>query len=670
MRKFALFCVTVFLCAGINCDSIAADRPLLQTGKRTVYQRVISHPGAHLYAKSDKTGNVSTPRTFTSFYIYQKSESMLKVGVSTTRADGWIPKTECTEWPQAITLLFTPQDDRRQPVLFFKDLKGLQNTCESESIKDTVAEYVEMASSGVSLPDASPVLAMEPTGEKGQVAKDNFYLLPVLDINTQYSEAGTRFAQVACVNAESLNTDSNSDAGGNASDRSSDNPAKDDAMTTALAFVIDTTISMGPYIDKVKEMIYSIFDEMQTSQYKDNLALAVVAFRSNPKLSPKTEYNTRVIFDFTGIKDRHQLASMLKRLDEAKASTHAYDEDAFAGVKDAIDKLSWDKFSGRAMLLITDAGPLAAGDSASRTGMTAEGLSQELRTNNIFLTAIHIKTKAGRNDFAHAEKNYRALSALGNNRDSYMSINATTPAQGAKAFEESTRVIASTYKKYLEYSNKNIKPQNYDSPPSKGNHIDEARRISEAIGYAMRLQYLGNKKHTKAPVIDRAWVADADLTSLEVNKNAAPVIALEPAVLLTKSQLSQLRKQLQTIIETANEAFLQDSANFNFYEQLISAAAQMSSDPAQFNRDPNANLAQKGVLLEVLDGLPYKSRIVGMRQEDWVNMSTGEQREFVKRLQGLIKDYEAIDADTAHWEGFGSDNPNEWVYRVNLNLLP
>ena len=115
---------------------------------------------------------------------------------------------------------------------------------------------------------------------------------------------------------------------------------------------------------------------------------------------------------------------------------------------------------------------------------------------------------------------------------------------------------------------------------------------------------------------------------------------------------------------------MQDSEHFNFYEQLISAAAQMSRDPSSFNKDPEANLAQKGVLLEVLDGLPYKSQVLRLRQEDWTDMSTGQQQEFIRRLKGLVRRYEEYDRDNTHWEGFGSPNTNEWVYRVPLDMLP
>jgi serine/threonine-protein kinase PpkA len=51
-------------------------------------------------------------------------------------------------------------------------------------------------------------------------------------------------------------------------------------------------------------------------------------------------------------------------------------------------------------------------------------------------------------------------------------------------------------------------------------------------------------------------------------------------------------------------------------------------------------------------------------------MSVGQQREFIKRLKGLVERYEEYDKDRQHWESFGSKDPNEWVYRVPLSVLP
>ncbi len=283
-----------------------------------------------------------------------------------------------------------------------------------------------------------------------------------------------------------------------------------------------------------------------------------------------------------------------------------------------------------------------------------------------------MRSPGGKKDHKYAEKSYKALSRLSNNRSSYIPISAPDAKTGAAAFDRVAQTMADAYCAMAERQMKGqlaAKPKTNDVPRNASPE-EQAKHMAEAIGYAMQLQFAGDSKDTRAPQVVRAWMADADLSALEKDPQAAPVPVVYPAVLLTKTQLSQLRKQLKNIISTAEEAFLQDSANFNFYEQLISAAAQMSRDPTSFNNDPNANLAQKGVLLEVLDGLPYHSQIMRLKQEDWTNMSTGEQQEFIKRLKGLLRSYEEYDRDNQRWEGFGSKNTNEWVYRVPLKMLP
>lgn len=442
-------------------------------------------------------------------------------------------------------------------------------------------------------------------------------------------------------------------------------------MSTGLAIVIDTTISMKPYIDETLKMVRTVYDKLSKSGVADNVGIAVVAFRSNTSKSPGIEYTTKVISDFKRINDRKELERLLAQVEEAKAATHAFDEDSIAGVMEAADSLSWDQFSARAMLLITDAGPLGAGDSTAKTGMSPEAMADYLRTNNIFLTTFHVRTPAGKKDHSYAEKSYRALSLLSNGQSSYIPLQAKTTKEAASSFARASETLASTYLEIVENESRNelVKPEMID-PPKQSTPEEKARYIAEITGYAMRLQFAGNRKGTEAPSVVSAWISDSDLAGIEKNPDSAPVPAVYPAVLLTKSQLSQLRKQLKTIIQSAEEAFFRDNENFNFYEQLISAAAQMSRDPSQFNQSPEANLAQRGVLLEVLDGLPYKSRILGMRQDDWTNMSTGEQQDFIRRLKGLVRRYEEYDRDNEHWEGFGESNPNEWVYRVPLNVLP
>ena len=636
-------------------NTILAETPLPQEGKKSVFQRVVSHPGAILRQSSDpNSAEIKKPRTFTAFYVYENKGDMLRVGVGSSQSDGWIKASECTNWPQAITMVFTDPMGR-QPVLFFKNHQEIQKACEAQNIKEYLDQYTTLFMNKARIPDDCPVIAMEPMGEQGSVSQENFYLLPVLNIDTQFKDSGTQLLQVACI-----------DPG------TPEKPKIESQMRTGIVFVIDTTISMKPYIDQTMVLVKKIYDRLQNSEAADRIGIAIVAFRSNLEKSPGIEYTTKVISDFKDVKDRTSLEKLLSQVEEASKPTHAFDEDSLAGVKEAVDSLSWDKYNSKAMLLVTDAGPLGAGDKTSKTGMSPDTMADYLHTNNIYLTTIHIKTPTGKKDHAYAEKSYKALSIMSNNRSSYVSIDAKNSKDAAKEFDKIGNIIAEIYQKFVEGEAKGImpeKPKNQD--PSQQNNPEElAKYIAEVTGYAMRLQFAGTSKKTTAPSVVNAWIADSDLVELENNPNAAAVPSVYPAVLLTKSQLSQLRKQLKTIVQTAEEAFLRTDENFNFYEQLVSAAAQMSRDPTQFSKDPNANLAQLNLLPEVLEGLPYKSRVLGLKQEDWTNMSTGEQREFIKRLQGLLNRYEEYDKDNEHWEGFGEKNPLEWVYRIPLTMLP
>ena len=183
----------------------------------------------------------------------------------------------------------------------------------------------------------------------------------------------------------------------------------------------------------------------------------------------------------------------------------------------------------------------------------------------------------------------------------------------------------------------------------------------------MQLQFYGTQKNKTAPEVVKAWIADADLETLE-EKNGAPVLAATPAVLLTKSQLSRLRQQLKVILKASEEAFL--NGNSNIFDQLRSVAAGMSQDPNAFSVKPGQNLVESGALEEILADLPYSSPIVALRPEHWEGMSIGERDTFIRRLKGLIALYDEYDRDATHWESFGSRNPDDWVYRVPLSVLP
>lgn len=654
--------LTVFI--GLTAPGRAgAAQPLLQEGKKSVFQRVVTHPGAKLLAGPEAAAGVlreSIP-TFSVMYIYDRKGDRLQVGAGSDKADGWIDKALVTEWPQAITMVLTDRTGR-DPVLFFRTHDALEAACRADDLKGTLAGYAKELASGRELPANYPVIASEPAATA--VAEKNFYLLPVLSIDDQfYGQHGPRLIEVASI-------DPGMGEGAAAASGGGKSPAGAD-FRTGFAFVIDTTISMKPYIDETLRLVQGLYDELEKSPYADKMAFAVVAFRSSTKRTPGLDYTARIICDFTSVRDRKRLEDALRQVDEATVSSHGVNEDAFAGVKAAVDGLSWQEYGSRVMLMITDAGPLGAGDPDSATGFSPETLADYLKTNRIYLTALHVKNPRSVKNQPYAAEAYRTLTRQSDNQASYIAIDAATPAKGAKAFESAARVLAQSYGKVLAATAEGkllAQPSRISGPKARLSPEEEARRIADSTGYAMQLQFFGNRQGSTAPHVVDAWIADADLAKLAANPGDAPVLAVEPAVLLTKGQLSNLYKQLKLLLAGSEKAFLNGDADL--FGQILSAAAQMSRDPNQFSLHPDRNLAENGLLDEVLADLPYKSVIGSMTRKDWEDMSTGQRDAFVRRIKGLLARYEAYDRDASHWESFGAANPNDRVYRVPLSMLP
>ena len=645
--KRLLFPLACLMALALFAGAAQARTPLVQDGKKSVFQRVVTHPGAQLFAGPEQGAPVlrESVKTFTAMYIYDRKDDRLEVGVNSSRADGWINARDVTVWPQAITMLFTDRTGRA-PVLFFRDHAAIDATCRAPSVKQAVTRYAGQLAGKAPLPPDFPVVASEP--QETAVAEKNFYLLPVLNVDSQY--APLNLLEVASINP-------------GISPAAQTPPAQ---LRTGFAFVIDTTISMKPYIDQTLVLIRSLYDQLEKSPYKDNMAFAVVAFRSDTRHNAKIGYTAKVICDFKTVAQRAELEKALATVQEATVSTHDFNEDSFAGIKEAADSLNWQDFGARIMMMVSDAGPLGAGDPHSRTGLSPKALADYLRSHKIYLTALHVKSPNGRKNHAYAAQSYMELTRQSDNRASYIPLDAATPAKGAEAFDRTGRVLAKSYVAMLT-ATAQMSPGAQQLQNNAGTPEDEARRIAESTGYAMRLQFLGNQRSSTAPHVVRAWIADADLEKMEEN-SGAPILAAEPAVLLTKGQLSNLYRQLKLLLKSSEEAFL--SGQDDLFGMLRSASAQMSRDPQQFSLRPDQDLVRNGLLDEVLEGLPYKSTISSMTQRDWESMSTGERDTFIRHIKGLLARYEAYDKDAANWESFGSPNPNDWVYRVPLGMLP
>ena len=650
MHRLTVFLLCL-LCGTLILASNTEAAPLLQEGKRTLYQRVISHPTAQLYAQASDQSQVVDKglRPFTPLYVYERGQGWLNVGKGTNKADGWIKADLTTPWNQSLTLLFSNRS-QRDPVIFFRDTKALQDICDAPDMSERL---VSLQLSVAKKKTGPEVVASEPM--TSSVDLDRFYLMPILEMQEPYE--GTKFLRVASIDPGQI---PGSQYHQGKSSTAADQTTKK-APRTGIAIVMDTTISMQPYIEQSRQLIKTIYDRLQKENLTEHVGFAFVAFRNSTAVKPELEYVSTVVSDFVTASNRKELESRLAQVREAKVSTHSFNEDSLAGVYNAIESLSWDEYDSRIILLVTDAGPLPSDDRYRSVAMEPQEMADFAGQKGIWIVAVHIKTPAGASNHDYAEQAYRTLS-MKNGSAQYQSIKTSNPKEGARYFAAVAESLAKTMEQVVTLTTQGkmlTRPK--DAAPK--NPEEDAAQLAQRLGYALQLEYLGRANKTPAPQVVSSWITDMDLAHLARGQRVPNV---EVAVLLTKAQLNDLHAQIGAIIDNAERTKKTDSTDF--FQGILSASAKTARDPNMPTQ--GKTLAELGVLGEFLDGLPYRSEVMLLTEEDWYRKSIGEQTAFINRLKSKLARYEEYDRDRKNWETFGTFSANDWVYRVPLNMLP
>jgi serine/threonine-protein kinase PpkA len=210
-----------------------AAAPLLQEGKKSLYQRVVSHPGATLLAepKADAAVLTKAVTPFTVFYVYARQEGWLQVGVSVTQPQGWLEAAKTTAWNQSLTLLFTPRTGR-DPVLFFSTRQALADLCAAPDMENRLAglekQAADLRARNAALPENLPIV---PPNRRTLPGPSPKALLPHAYSGHADPYAGVKFLQVASI-----------DPGTAGKTAQPPRPAQDGNRQ-----VLDTSISMSRY---------------------------------------------------------------------------------------------------------------------------------------------------------------------------------------------------------------------------------------------------------------------------------------------------------------------------------------------------------------------------------------------------------------------------------------
>ena len=647
LRRALLVLALSLLCTGPFTEvsaQQAARQPLLMEGRTALFQRVILRPGARLAERPDANAPSQPTPGFGVFYVYARqgsgADGWLEIGAAQDgRTQGWVPAERTIDWKQTMVLAFNNPAGRER-AMFFREgetpralwLNTRGGAAEATRLREAAGTNTE-----------GPVIALEP--ENFIDITRQFYLLPIISAQRVENEAAqeARLLEVISAPAQAAPPP----------------PADPDALRNyrgAVVFVVDTTISMGPYIERTREALKRVVDRIRDTAVRDNFRFGMVAFRDHLGGNPRLEYVTRMVSlpDLAEASDA--ILPRLSELAEARESNEGFDEDSLAGIKLALDEVPWQQYGGRFVILVTDAGARDAKDPRGQTQMGPEEMRQlaQSEAKQVAIYAIHLKTPEGRNNHARAERQYRELTRFGAAGELYYPINEGNMGQFGQTVDALTDALLAQVAAAVGRPIAGIR-----APQGAAE-----RRITEQaeiVGTAMRLSYLGRERQQTAPDVVRSFVLDQDLNPADPRPERRP---LDVRVLLTRNQLSDLATTLRNIIQAQAAARLSPES---FFERVRAAAAATARDPrrmAEFQR-------LSGAFGEFLQDLPYQSQIMEFTQDEWNSMGAGRRTEIVNALEAKLRLYEEFNRQPSLWVSFdGGRNPGEAMYPVPLDALP
>lgn len=666
MTKKTQSCLWLLLIFGCQTIALASNAPLLMDGKKTLYQRVLTRPAAEVYKNAGDKNGIQKP-AFTRYYVYQRkqlqNQEWLKVGLdSKGKTIGWMLAEKTTPWKQQLSLAFTHTAGRER-VLFFKDSKVLEEIITASDPKKEIEPIRKKIQTGEN--DAR-ILSIEP--EKPIDINKNFYLLPILNSEEVYTEIGEQIMlEVASV---SLNENKSNDP--SVSEKTEDPSLLLKRFKAAVVFVVDSTISMGPYIDRTRNAVKSIYAQIEQAQLLDKVKFGLVAYRSSIKAVPGLEYTSRQYVDPIDVKDGKDFLNKVTDLKAASVSSSLFNEDTYAGVMDALNNVEWTEFGARYIVLITDAGAIEGNNKLSSTGFSAEQVREEAKYRGVAIYTLHLKTPQGKKNHQHAEAQYKLLSSTPLlNKSLYYPIDTGSVDEFGNIVDSLSNSVVKLVND--AYQGKSVAGSARTADAKFGNSTEQiknskkkssADKISEdmaSMGYAMQLSYLGSETGVKAPPVFEAWISEGAIEDLTKK-------ATEVRVLLTKNQLSDMYQVVKSITDAVLEGIIQPN---DFFTNLRSLAATLGRDPNQINQSKSAKLHELNLMGEYLDDLPYKSFILNLDEEAWIQLADHQQDAILRDLEYKLKHYQLYNDDTDRWIPLAENsNPADYVYPVPIGMMP
>jgi hypothetical protein len=637
--RFVVPCLAVCAAFYMAPAQAQTQRPLVLEGTQTVYQRVLTKPGALLRAGPD--GPVQDQMAaFQPLYVFARQGGWLAVGNSNAGGPvGWISEDETVEWRQNIVGAFTNRAGRERQ-FFFQSEDQLRWLMSHEALRQVQERLLAQAEAGI-IDGAEGIVAIEP--EEFVNIREELYLMPILDFVEDLHPINYEdvlLMQVASVPKEAAKPGVPEDTG------------KGGEFDVGIVFVLDTTQSMEPYIAATQAVLQNTVRGIAGTEIGKLVNFGAIGFRDSTEAVPELEYRTRTLIPLTRREDQSPVVQAIASATAvARANSPGFNEDSLAGIEDAIDQIDWeqlgvgDPIDARYVILVTDAGPKDPRDPNARSEIGVAELQADAEGRNIVVMTLHLKTPAGEGgNHAYAADRYRTLSRFAG-REYYF------PIEGG-----SQEAFAATAQRLVTALTDHVRVARGEDTV-----LGEAEAGDDlvALGRAMRLAYLGSTRGTQAPAVIEGWVSDKAV-------EAPRETVIEPRLLVTKNELATMAELLDNLVRLGEQSRDTQDA-YSFFGQVRGVIADMAQNP---DRLVNPDTETLGGALEYLERLPYQSTLLQMTEERW-GQSAMLRRSVIDGMRQKLTQYRKWLFDPTVWTALYEGAPDgELVYAMPFDVLP
>ena len=615
-----------------------AQTPLLVEGTSTVFQRVLTRPAAELY-DAPNGQLVERYAPFQPFYVFARQGDWVQIGPSSARPPiGWSEASGLVDWKHNVIAAFTNPADRSRQLIFDSE-QSLRDLMNHEALVDVQERLVAEAEAG-SVEGQLGVVSVEP-GEFVNI-RDELYVMPILDFVEDLhplSYEDILLMEIASINKEEQRAPPPSNA-------------EADDFDVGIVFVLDTTSSMRNYIALTQRVLENTVQRIAGTEIGELVNFGVVGFRDSTDAVPDLEYRTKILANLERRDDEAPvLAALAEATDVTLVSSPGFNEDSLAGVEDAIDKIDWEQsvngggpVNARYVILVTDAGPKDPRDPNARSPIGPSELQAEAEERNVALMTLHLKTPGGSGTHEYAADAYRELSRFGD-RSFYFPIEDGSE----EAFEGVANRLVTAITDHVR------KLQGEETVAPEAETDENLKGLFDA----MELAWLGDRNNTRPPDVITGWVSDKAV-------EAPRKLSIEPRLLITKNEMATMAKLLEDLVRLAEQSGDAEEMQ-SFHGQIQTTIEKVVTNPDMLSESSSDEI---GASLEYLDRLPYRSTILRMTEDRWLQ-SAMMRRDVIDGLRQKLTQYRKWLFDAGVWTPPYEGAPDgEHVYAMPFDVLP